>query len=73
MKISIDAGEKKCYLSITIYEEKKTHSRLRREENFFKSTTKVLTSPMDQQVKNLPAMQEIQEMQVPSLGWEDPL
>ena len=24
-------------------------------------------------VKNLPAMQEIQEMQVQSLGWEDPL
>ena len=24
-------------------------------------------------VKNLPAMQEKQEMRVPSLGWEDPL
>ena len=24
-------------------------------------------------VKNLPAMQETQETQVPSLGWEDPL
>ena len=24
-------------------------------------------------VKNLPAMQELQEMQVQSLGWEDPL
>ena len=24
-------------------------------------------------VKNLPAMQETQEMWVPSLGWEDPL
>ena len=24
-------------------------------------------------VKNLPAMQELQEMQVGSLGWEDPL
>ena len=24
-------------------------------------------------VKNLPAMQEPQEMRVPSLGWEDPL
>ena len=24
-------------------------------------------------VKNLPAMQETQEMQVQSLGWEDPL
>ena len=23
--------------------------------------------------KNLPAMQEMQEMRVPSLGWEDPL
>ena len=28
---------------------------------------------MAQQVKNLPAMQETQEMQVWSLGWEDPL
>ena len=28
---------------------------------------------MSQQVKNLPAMQETQEMWVPSLGWEDPL
>ena len=28
---------------------------------------------MAQQVKNLPAMQETQEMQVRSLGWEDPL
>ena len=28
---------------------------------------------MAQQVKNLPAMHEIQEMQVPSLGWEDTL
>ena len=28
---------------------------------------------MTQQVKNLPAMQEMQEMQVRSLGWEDPL
>ena len=24
-------------------------------------------------VKNLPAMQEVQELQVRSLGWEDPL
>ena len=24
-------------------------------------------------MKNLPAMQETQDMQVPSLGWEDPL
>ena len=24
-------------------------------------------------VKNLPAVQETQEMRVPSLGWEDPL
>ena len=30
-------------------------------------------SLMAQQVKNLPAMQETQEMQVRSLGWEDPL
>ena len=29
--------------------------------------------PMTRQVKNLPAMQEIQEMQVQSLGQEDPL
>ena len=28
---------------------------------------------MTQQVKHLPAMQETQEMQVRSLGWEDPL
>ena len=28
---------------------------------------------MAQQVKNLPAMQETQKMQVWSLGWEDPL
>ena len=31
------------------------------------------TSSMAQQVKNLPAMQEKQEMQVQSLGQEDPL
>ena len=30
-------------------------------------------SPMAQQVKNLPAMQESQERQVQSLGREDPL
>ena len=30
-------------------------------------------SPMAQQVENLPAMQETQEMQVQSLGWEGPL
>ena len=30
-------------------------------------------SPMAQRVKNLPAMQEFQEMQVWSLGQEDPL
>ena len=30
-------------------------------------------SLMAQAVKNLPAMQETQEMQVRSLGWEDPL
>ena len=28
---------------------------------------------MAQLVKNLPAMQETQEMQAQSLGWEDPL
>ena len=28
---------------------------------------------MAQQVKNPPAMQEVQEAQVKSLGWEDPL
>ena len=28
---------------------------------------------MAQQVKNLPTMQETQETQVQSLGWEDPL
>ena len=31
------------------------------------------TSPVAQQVKNPPAMMDIQEMQVQSLGWEDPL
>ena len=30
-------------------------------------------SPVTQTVKNLPAMQETQETQVQSLGWEDPL
>ena len=30
-------------------------------------------SLMAQQVKNPPAMQEVQEAQVKSLGWEDPL
>ena len=30
-------------------------------------------SPMAQQVKNPPAVQEPQEMQVCSLGWEDPM
>ena len=30
-------------------------------------------SPYSSEVKNLPAMQEPQEMQIPSLGWEDPL
>ena len=30
-------------------------------------------SLMDQQVKNPPARQELQEMRVRSLGWEDPL
>ena len=28
---------------------------------------------MAQQVKNPPAMQDVQETQVKSLGWEDPL
>ena len=32
-----------------------------------------LASPVAHQVKNLHAMQEKQEMQIPSLGWEDPL
>ena len=30
-------------------------------------------TPVAQRVKNLPAMQETQEMQVQSLGWEEPL
>ena len=30
-------------------------------------------SPYSSEVKNLPAMQEPQDMQIPSLGWEDPL
>ena len=34
---------------------------------------KMLASPMAQQVKNLPAMQETQQMQVRSLGQGDPL
>ena len=29
--------------------------------------------PSGSAIKNLPAMQEMQEMQVQSLGWEDPL
>ena len=29
--------------------------------------------PSGSAVKNLPAMQEMQEMRVQSLGWEDPL
>ena len=33
----------------------------------------VRASPMAQHVKNLPAMQETQEMRVQSLGWEDSL
>ena len=33
----------------------------------------LLALPMAQQVKNLPAVQETQEMQVLSLGWENPL
>jgi len=32
-----------------------------------------MASLMAQQVKNLPAMQETEEMWVRSLGWEDPL
>ena len=32
-----------------------------------------VASPMVQQVKNTPVMQEIQEMQVQYLGQEDPL
>ena len=34
---------------------------------------KMLASPVAQQVKNLPAMQETQQMRVLSLGQEDPL
>ena len=34
---------------------------------------KIRASPVAQWVKNLPAMQETQEMQVWSLAWEDPL
>ena len=33
----------------------------------------MLASPVAQQVKNLPAMQETQQMRVLSLGQEDPL
>ena len=33
----------------------------------------LLALPMDQQVKNLPAVQETQEMQSLSLSWENPL
>ena len=29
--------------------------------------------PGGSEIKNLPAMQELQEMRVQSLGWEDPL
>ena len=32
-----------------------------------------MVSPVAQLVKNPPAMQETEEMQVQSLGWEDPL
>ena len=37
------------------------------------AVTKTGASWMAHRVKNLPAMQETQEMWVPSLGWEDPL
>ena len=33
----------------------------------------LLTSPMSQQVKNLPEMQKTQEMQLQSLGGENPI
>ena len=33
----------------------------------------IWVSLLAQQVKNLPAMQEMQETQFQSLGWEDPL
>ena len=33
----------------------------------------IWASPMAQWVKNPPAVQQTQEMQVHSLGWEDPL
>ena len=32
-----------------------------------------MVSPVVQQVKNLPAIQEAQEMRIRFLGWEDPL
>ena len=42
------------------------------KSNLFVSTTKLRPS-LVAQVKNLPAMQELQETQVLSLGWEGPL
>ena len=45
-------------------------SRVREQGNY---RAPPWTSPVAQLVKNLPAMQETQEMWVPSLGWEDPL
>ena len=42
------------------------------KSNLFVSTTKLRPS-LVAQVKNLPAMQELQETQVLSLGWEYPL
>ena len=42
------------------------------KSNLFISTTKLRPS-LVARVKNLPAMQELQETQVLSLGWEGPL
>ena len=40
---------------------------------FFKVSLPVWASPVAQQVKNLPAIQEIQKTWVQSLDWEDAL
>ena len=39
----------------------------------FWKRTEYSTFPSGSEVKNLPAMQELQETQIQSLGWEDPL
>ena len=41
--------------------------------NTVKTESSLLTSPMSQQVKNLPEMQKTLEMQVQSLGGENPV